>query len=160
MHISIYQYSATLMNGVERSLADYEGEVLLIVNTATQCGFSKQLKGLQTLYETYGDNGFTILGFPCNQFKNQEPGTNDETKTVCQKNYGVTFPLFKKIDVKGEQAHPLFTFLTTHTKGMMNNQIKWNFTKFLIDKKGNVIKRYAPITPPEKLAPDIESIME
>src|SRR5699024_6345181 len=160
MHMSIYQYSATLMNGVEQSLADYEGEVLLIVNTATQCGFSKQLKGLQTLYETYGDNGFTILGFPCNQFINQEPGTNDETKTVCQKNYGVTFPLFKKIDVKGTQLHPVLPFLTPHAKGVMNRQIKGNVKKVLSDKKGIVISRYAPITPPENIAPDIANITE
>ena len=157
--MSVYQYSATLMDGMERSLSEYEGEVLLIVNTATKCGFSKQLIELQSLYDTYKDDGFTVLGFPCNQFKNQEPGTNDETKTVCQKNYGVTFPLFQKIDVKGEQAHPLFTFLTTETKGIMNNQIKWNFTKFLIDKKGEIVKRYAPITSPDRIAPVIESIM-
>lgn len=157
--MTVYNYSATLMNGHEKSFAEYDGKVLLIVNTATKCGFAKQLNELQTLYETYQDDGLIVLGFPSNQFKNQEPGTNEETESACQTNYGVTFPLFQKVDVKGEQAHPLFQYLTNESRGMMTDQIKWNFTKFLIDRGGNVTKRYAPITSPKKIATDIEALL-
>lgn len=157
--MTVYDYTVRLMNGENKPFTDYNGKVLLIVNTATKCGFSKQLKDLQALYETYQDSNFTVLGFPCNQFKNQEPGTNEETKTACQKKFGVTFPLFQKIDVKGSRTHPLFKYLTSKTQGMMTNQIKWNFTKFLVDRKGDVIKRYAPITSPKKIASDIEKLL-
>ena|SRR5690625_2291064 len=158
--MSIHSFSVNLMNGEEKFLADYQGDVLLIVNTATQCGFAPQLKELQALYEEHKDEGFHILGFPCNQFKNQEPGTNEETAEACQLNFGVTFPLFQKINVKGEDAHPLYKHLTTEKKGFMTSAIKWNFTKFLIDQDGEVIKRYAPTTAPKKIDEDIVALLE
>lgn len=157
--MSIHPFSAVLMNGEEKSLADYKGKVLLIVNTATKCGFASQLKELQALYEKHKEEGFEVLGFPCNQFKNQEPGTNEETEEVCQLNFGVDFPLFQKIDVNGENAHPLYNYLTTEKKGLMTSAIKWNFTKFLIDQDGEVVKRYAPTTTPKKLEADIVDLV-
>lgn len=157
--MSVYPFSATLMNGEDKSFTDYQDKVLLIVNTATKCGFSSQLKGLQSLYETYGEAGFVVLGFPCNQFKNQEPGTNEETEQACQLNYGVTFPLFQKVDVKGEHAHPLYDYIRQEKKGFVTSTIKWNFTKFLINQDGHVIKRYAPTTAPEKIAADVEALL-
>lgn len=158
--MTVHSFTAILMNGEEKSLADYKGKILLIVNTATKCGFSSQLKSLENLYETYEKDGFVVLGFPCNQFNNQEPGTNEETEAACQLNFGVTFPLFQKIDVKGGEAHPLFEYLTTETKGIMSNQIKWNFTKFLINQEGEVVGRYAPITKPEKIEEDINELLK
>lgn len=157
--MSIYQFSASLMNGEEKSLADYTGDVILIVNTATKCGFSSQFEGLEELYNSYKDQGFNVLGFPCNQFKNQEPGTNEEVAAACQLNHGVSFPLFEKVNVKGEEAHPLFKYLTEETKGLLNSEIKWNFTKFLIDREGNVVNRYAPVTTPKKIEKDIRELL-
>lgn len=157
--MSIHPFSATRMNGAEKSLEDYKGNVLLIVNTATECGFTPQLKALQTLYDTYKDDGFVVLGFPCNQFKQQNPGTNEETAEVCQLNYGVTFPLFQEVDVKGTAAHPLFDYLTEEKPGVMTSAIKWNFTKFLVDQEGQVVKRYAPITKPPKIRENIEKLL-
>ncbi|MCJ7842548.1 glutathione peroxidase [Lederbergia sp. NSJ-179] len=157
--MSVYDFSAKTMDGEEKSLADYKGKVLLIVNTASKCGFTPQFEGLQKLYETYKDQGFEILGFPCNQFSNQDPGTNAEIANFCQKNYGVSFQMFSKIDVKGEHAHPLFVYLTQEAKGMITKQIKWNFTKFLIDKNGEVLDRFAPQTKPESLDKEIEKAL-
>ncbi|MBS4209484.1 glutathione peroxidase [Bacillus sp. FJAT-50079] len=158
--MSIYQFSAPLMNGEEKSLRDYEGKVLLIVNTATKCGFAPQFDELQQLYDTYKGKNFVVLGFPCNQFKNQEPGSDEEVAKACQLNFGVHFPLFKKVEVKGKEAHPLFQYLTEEKKGLITSDIKWNFTKFLIDKKGNVIKRYAPTIRPLKIEEDILKLLK
>lgn len=148
------------MQGKEKSLSDYGGKVLLIVNTASECGFTPQFQGLQKLYETYKDQGLEILGFPCNQFGKQDPGTDESIESFCQQNYGVTFQMFSKIDVKGEHAHPLFTYLTEEAKGILTKQIKWNFTKFLIDKNGNVTKRFAPQTKPDDIKDDIILMLE
>ena len=153
--MSIYQFSAQTMQDKEMSLSDYEGKVLLIVNTASKCGFTPQFQGLQELYDTYKDQGLEILGFPCNQFGKQDPGTDGSIESFCQQNYGVTFQMFRKVDVKGEHAHPLFTYLTEEAKGILTKQIKWNFTKFLIDKNGNVTERFAPQTKPADIKDNI-----
>ncbi|WP_042354522.1 glutathione peroxidase [Bacillus rubiinfantis] len=158
--MTIYQFSAPLINGEEKSLMDYKGKVLLIVNTATKCGFAPQLRELQELHDRYSMQGFEVLGFPCNQFKNQEPGSDGQVAETCQINFGVTFPLFKKINVKGEAAHPLYRYLTKEKKGLFTSDIKWNFTKFLIDKGGNVFKRYAPTTSPLKIEEDIKGLLK
>lgn len=154
--MNIYDFSADTIKGDTQSLADYQGKVLLIVNTASECGFTPQLEGLQNLYDKYQDQDFEILGFPCNQFGNQDPGSNDEIEKFCQLNYGVTFPMFAKVDVKGENAHPLFKYLTSEASGLVSDQIKWNFTKFLVNKKGEVIDRFAPQKKPEKIEENIE----
>jgi len=141
----------------DKSLADYKNKVLLIVNTASKCGFTAQYEELQSLYEKYGHDRFEILAFPCNQFAGQEPGNNEEIASFCQLNYKVTFPVFSKIDVNGKNAAPLFAYLKSQCPGVLGiGAIKWNFTKFLVDKNGTVIKRYAPMTPPSKIAQDIE----
>ncbi|SIS83728.1 glutathione peroxidase [Virgibacillus pantothenticus] len=158
--MSVYDFQVETIDGKETSLADYRGNVLLIVNTASKCGFTPQFKGLQQLYDTFKGQGFYVLGFPCNQFNNQDPGSEEEIAEFCQLNYGVTFPMFRKIDVKGEQAHPLFQYLTEEVKGMFTKQIKWNFTKFLINKQGEVINRYAPQTKPEQIKKDIEATLK
>ncbi|MFC2947824.1 glutathione peroxidase [Virgibacillus sediminis] len=158
--MSIYDFSATTIEGEEKSLEVYKGKVLLIVNTASKCGFTPQFEALQSLYEEYKDQGFEILGFPSNQFKEQDPGTDEEIAEFCQKNYGVTFQMFSKVDVKGENAHPLFNYLTNQKKGIMTNQIKWNFTKFLINRQGEVIERYAPQAKPESLRKDIVEALQ
>lgn len=155
----VYDFSAKTMLGEDKSLADYKGKVLLIVNTASECGFTPQFEGLQKLFETYEDQGFEVLGFPCNQFNNQDPGTDAEISHFCQRNYGVSFQMFGKVDVKGENAHPLFVYLTEEAKGMITKQIKWNFTKFLIDRNGEVINRFAPQTKPESIEKDIEKAL-
>ncbi|RDW17138.1 glutathione peroxidase [Oceanobacillus arenosus] len=157
--MSVYDYSVKTMNGKEKSLADYNGKVLLIVNTASECGFTPQFEGLQSLYEKYKGQDFVVLGFPCNQFGNQDPGTNEDIASFCQANYGVSFPIFSKIDVKGENADPLFTYLTQEAKGLITEQIKWNFTKFLINKDGKVVDRFAPQTKPESIEKDIECLL-
>ena len=157
--MSIYQFSVTTASGEQQSLSNYRGSVMLIVNTASKCGFTSQYQELQQLYETYGKENFIVLAFPCNQFFKQEPGSNEEIKNFCQINFGVTFPVFSKIDVKGLKADPLFTYLTAKTPGLLGKSIKWNFTKFLIDGKGNVYERYAPITSPNKLKGDIEKLL-
>ncbi|GGH88989.1 glutathione peroxidase [Pullulanibacillus pueri] len=158
--MSIYNFSAKTIDGVEKSLADYKGKVLLIVNTASKCGFTPQLKALQSLYEKYRDQGFEILGFPCNQFMNQDPGSNEDIKSFCEMNYGVSFQMFEKIDVNGKHAHPLYQYLTSEKSGFLTQKIKWNFTKFLINKEGKVIRRYAPQTKPEELQEDITSLLK
>ena len=154
--MSVYDYSAKTILGEEKSLGDYEGKVLLIVNTASECGFTPQFEGLQKLYEAYKDQGLEILGFPCNQFGKQDPGSDEDISHFCELNYGVTFQMFSKVDVKGDNAHPLFVYLTKEAKGMLTKEIKWNFTKFLVDKEGEVIDRFAPQTKPESLKKDIE----
>ena len=157
---TVYDFSATTLMGLPKSLADYEGEVLLIVNTASKCGFTPQYEGLQELFETYRERGFEVLGFPCNQFGNQEPGTAEDIQQFCQVNYGVTFPMFDKIDVNGADAHPLFVFLKEEAPGIMGTKaIKWNFTKFLVDRKGKVLKRFASNVTPEEIAPEIEALL-
>jgi glutathione peroxidase len=158
--MSIYDFRVKTIRGEEQSLADYKGNVLLIVNTASKCGFTPQYKELQELYEQYRDCGFVVLGFPCNQFGNQEPGTEEEIEQFCQVNYGVTFPMFAKIDVKGEHAHPLFRYLTEKAPGVFGTKvIKWNFTKFLVDRNGNVVARFAPQTKPSELKSEIEKLL-
>ena len=157
---NVYQFDAELLNGQNKSFADYEGKVLLIVNTASKCGFTPQFSGLEKLYQKYKDQGFLILGFPCNQFGGQDPGSNEQIGTFCQKNYGVTFPMFAKVDVKGPEAHVLFRYLTNNSKGVLGNGIKWNFTKFLIGKDGAVLDRFAPTTKPEALEEEIEKALK
>jgi glutathione peroxidase len=157
--MSVYAYSGTTVKGEEQSLSIYSGKVLLIVNTASKCGFTPQYKELQELYDRYKDRDFTILGFPSNQFRQQEPGSNSDIAEFCQINYGVAFPLFAKIDVKGAEAHPLFQYLTKHTRGFLTKEVKWNFTKFLVDSHGQVVRRYAPMTAPSKIANDIEKLL-
>lgn len=158
---TIYQLEADLLDGTEKYLSDYEGKVLLIVNTASKCGFTPQFSGLEALYQKYHAQGFEVLGFPCNQFGGQDPATNNEIGAFCQKNYGVSFPMFAKVNVKGPEAHPVFRFLTREAKGVLGTQsIKWNFTKFLINKEGKVVNRYAPTTKPEMIAEDIEQLLK
>ena len=157
---SLYQFEAELLEGETKALADYKGKVMLIVNTASKCGFTPQFAGLEKLYEKYKSQGLEILGFPCNQFGGQDPGTNKEIGNFCQRNYGVTFPMFAKVDVKGPEAHVIFRFLTREAKGILGSQnIKWNFTKFLVGRNGEVLGRYAPTTKPEALEADIEKAL-
>lgn len=156
MAIHIYDFSPQTMDGKRKSLADYKGKVMLIVNTASKCGFTPQFDGLQKLYDTYKQQGLIVLGFPCNQFARQDPGTNKDIEQFCRKNYGVTFPMFSKVDVKGAHADPLFVYLTQEAKGMLTKDIKWNFTKFLIARNGDVVDRFAPQTKPENLKDAIE----
>jgi len=157
--VSVYQFSAKTIDGQEMSLAEFKGRVLLIVNTASKCGFTPQYKELQELYEKYRDEGFTVLGFPCNQFMNQEPGSHDEIRSFCQSQYGVSFPMFQKVEVNGKQRHPLFRYLTKQSKGLWGWAIKWNFTKFLVDATGHVYKRYAPIVKPLDIEKDIRALL-
>ncbi|AFT72534.1 Glutathione peroxidase [Alloalcanivorax dieselolei B5] len=159
--MSIYDYNAVTLDGEERSLADFKGKVLLIVNTASKCGFTPQYKGLQALYQRYKDRGLVVLGFPCNQFGHQEPGDEVEIGAFCEKNYGVDFPMFAKIDVNGSDAHPLYRYLKSEAPGLLGSEgIKWNFTKFLVDQSGRVVRRYAPKDKPEALAADIEKALK
>ena len=154
---TLYSFSAETLAGAPASLDAYRGKVLLIVNTASECGFTPQYAGLQKLYEQYAARGLAVLGFPCNQFGKQEPGDAAQIGSFCEKNYGVTFPMFEKIDVNGTNAHPLYRWLTGEAPGLLGLEgIKWNFTKFLVDRTGNVVKRYAPVTKPETIAADIE----
>ena len=157
---SVYDFKAVMNDGTEKSLADYKGKVLLIVNVASQCGFTPQYKGLEALYEKYKDQGLVILGFPCDQFGHQEPGTDAEIKTFCESKFGVTFPLFSKIEVNGDQAHPLYKYLKAQAPGLLNEAIKCNFTKFLIDSQGKVVDRFASPTTPEKIDPAIARLLE
>ncbi|PJN86664.1 glutathione peroxidase [Bacillus sp. mrc49] len=180
--MGIYDFSAERINGKEVSLEQYKGQVLIVVNTASECGFTPQYEDLQKLYDRYKDKGLNILGFPCNQFGGQEPGQNEEVETFCQLNYGVSFPLFNKVDVRGSQAHPLFQYLTDqapfngldnkpggkmlqamlqteHPEFLIDDSIKWNFTKFLIDRDGNVVKRFESIEAPFEMERDIETLL-
>lgn len=157
---SIYDISAVGIDGKPVPLSTYKGKILLIVNTASQCGFTPQYKGLQTLYDQYASQGLVVLGFPCNQFGQQEPGTSDQIQSFCETNFGVSFPLFQKIEVNGSNAHPLYQYLTKAAPGIFGTQgIKWNFTKFLIDRHGTVVKRYPPTAKPEELAKDIQALV-
>ena len=156
---TIYDFSVKTIDGQEQSLSHYKGNVVLIVNVASKCGFTPQYKGLQELYNKYKNQGFVVLGFPCNQFLSQEPGTNDEIKHFCSINYGITFPMFDKIDVNGDTAHPLYKYLTSAKGGFITDSIKWNFTKFLVDRKGMVVKRYPPQTAPENMEEDIKKLL-
>lgn len=153
---TVYDFQVKKPNGEETSLKDFEGKTLLIVNTASKCGLTDQFKELQELYDKYSDQGLEILGFPCGQFNNQEFDNIEETTQFCQLNYGVTFPMFAKIDVNGENEDPLFTFLKAQKGGMLSKNIKWNFTKFLVDKNGKVVERYAPTTTPSKIEDEIK----
>ena len=157
---SVYDYEAKTLDGQSVRLADYAGKVLLVVNTASECGFTPQFEGLEKLYAQYRDRGLVVLGFPCNQFGAQEPGSAEEIGAFCQKNYGVSFPMFEKIDVNGDTAHPLYRWLKQSARGVLGSErIKWNFTKFLLDREGQVQARYAPVTKPEQLAKDIEALL-
>ncbi|KSU84226.1 glutathione peroxidase [Fictibacillus enclensis] len=156
--MSVYEYHAKTIMGEEKSLQEYEGKVLVIVNTASKCGFTPQYKELQALYDEFKDQGLEILGFPCNQFAGQEPGNEEEIQEFCQLNYGVTFPMFAKVDVKGDHAHPLFTYLTREAPGILGSKaIKWNFTKFLVNKQGAVVSRHSPQTSPKDMKKEIEA---
>lgn len=152
---TLYDFTATTLTGQEKNLADYAGKVVVVVNTASKCGLTPQFEGLQALYAEFKDQGLEILGFPCNQFANQEPGTAEEAGEFCQRNYGVDFPMFDKIDVNGSGAHPLFKWLREEKKGLLGGAIKWNFTKFLVGKDGQVIERVAPTTQPEDMRDEI-----
>ncbi len=156
---TLTDFQAQRLGGAEEHLSEYAGQVVLVVNTASQCGFTPQLEGLEQLFQSYRDRGLVILGFPCNQFGNQEPGDSDEIGEFCQRNYGVSFPMFEKVDVNGDDAHPLFDWLRQEKGGLLGEKIKWNFTKFLVGKDGRVIKRYGSTTKPEKIAGDIEEAL-
>jgi glutathione peroxidase len=157
---SIYDFTVKDIHGKDVKLDKYKGKTLLIVNTASKCGFTPQYKGLEALYEKLSAKGLEILGFPCNQFGAQEPGTEAEIESFCEVNYGVTFPMFAKIDVNGKGADPLYQYLKEAKPGLLGSEaIKWNFTKFLVDRKGNVVERYAPNAEPASLAPDIEKLL-
>lgn len=158
--MSVYDYSAKTLDGQDVSLADYRGQVLLIVNTASKCGFTPQYEGLEALYKTYKDRGFTVLAFPCNQFGAQEPGNAEEIASFCSLTYDVTFPVMSKIDVNGADAHPLYRYLKKEQKGLLGTEaIKWNFTKFLIGKDGEVVERFAPTVKPEDLKVAVEALL-
>ena len=157
--MSIYDYKVKDGNGKDVALSDYKGKVLLIVNTATGCGFTPQYEGLQDLYEKYADKGFEILDFPCNQFAGQAPGTDEEIASFCTGRYGVTFPQLHKICVNGADTEPLYTFLKSQAGGIAGSNIKWNFTKFLVDRGGNVVARYAPTKTPKALESEIEKLL-
>jgi len=158
--MSIYDFEVETIKGEKKILKEYKNKVLLIVNTASKCGFTPQYKQLQELYEEFKEQGFAVLGFPCNQFMGQEPGNHNEIERFCEINYGVTFPLFSKIDVNGENAHPLFTYLSIETPGLLGSKaIKWNFTKFLIDSNGHPVERFSPNTNPKQITPHIEKLL-
>lgn len=157
--MGFYDFSAVKMDGTEISMRDFAGKVIIVVNTASKCGFTPQFKELEELYETYKEQGLEILGFPCNQFANQDSGTNAEIEEFCQMNYGVKFTMFQKIEVNGEKAHPLYRFLKKEAKGTIGEAIKWNFTKFLINRQGEVIERFAPATNPLKMKDAIEELL-
>jgi glutathione peroxidase len=155
-----YDFNANSLDGKPVALQEFTGKVMLVVNTASKCGFTPQYEGLEALYQKYRDRGLIVLGFPCNQFGEQEPGSADEIGAFCQRNYGVSFPMFEKIDVNGDGAHPLYRWLKQTAPGVLGTErIKWNFTKFLVDRRGSVVDRYAPTTKPEDLSKDIEALL-
>jgi glutathione peroxidase len=157
----IYAFSAPLLDGRETRLDEFKGRVLLIVNTASKCGFTPQYAGLERLYQLYKDRDFAVLGFPCNQFGHQEPGTADEIGAFCERNYRVSFPMFAKVDVNGPATHPLYRFLKEHKRGFLGiSRIQWNFTKFLVDRHGSVVSRFSSATNPNTIAPAIEKLLE
>ena len=158
--MNFYNFKAKLLQGKEVSMKDYTGKVILVVNTASKCGFTPQYEGLEKLYKEYQDKGLVILGFPCNQFGSQEPGNAQDITKFCTVNYGVTFPMFSKIEVNGENADPIYKFLKVELPGTLGNEIKWNFTKFLLDRKGKPIKRYGSIVKPEDITKDIVKLLD
>lgn len=161
MSTSFYDLTAMSLSGKPISMEQYRGKVVIVVNTASKCGFTPQLEGLEALYEKYADQGLVILGFPCNQFANQEPGSEEQIAQGCVLNYGVTFQMFSKIDVNGDNTHPVYQWLKSQPKGRgtMGNAIKWNFTKFLLDREGNVVGRYGSIVSPEKLDAQVQKLL-
>jgi len=157
---SVYDFSARTIDGDDQPLATYKGKAMLVVNTASKCGFTPQYTGLEKLWQKYQDQGLVVLGFPCDQFGHQEPGNEEEIKNFCSLTYDVSFPMYAKVDVNGDQAHPLWKFLKTEKSGLLGmSGIKWNFTKFLVDKHGNVVKRYAPTDTPEKIEKDLAAVL-
>ncbi|AIQ16378.1 glutathione peroxidase [Paenibacillus sp. FSL L8-0470] len=159
--MSIYDFEANTLRGEEESLSKYKGKVLLVVNTASKCGFTPQYKGLQEVYDKFKDRGFEVLGFPSNQFAGQEPGESEDIAEFCEINYGVTFPMYEKVDVKGDEAHPLFKYLSKEAPGVLGSKsVKWNFTKFLVDQEGRVLKRFAPQTTPDQIEADIAKLLD
>jgi len=161
MSQSIYDFTCRAINGDLKPISDYKGKVLLIVNTASNCGFTPQFEGLEQLYKRYKDQGFEVLGFPCNQFLNQDPGSNEDIQNFCSTKFDVSFPMFSKIDVNGPEADPLYQFLRREAKGIMGStKIKWNFTKFLVNRNGEVVKRFATATKPEMIKSEIESLLK
>ncbi|WP_042198289.1 glutathione peroxidase [Paenibacillus camerounensis] len=159
--MSIYDYEANTLRGQEESMSKYKGKVLLVVNTASKCGFTPQYKGLQEVYDKFKDRGFEVLGFPSNQFASQEPGQSEDIAEFCEINYGVTFPMYEKVDVKGDSAHPLFKYLSKEAPGVLGSKsVKWNFTKFLVDQEGRVLKRFAPSTTPDQIEADIAKLLD
>lgn len=157
---NVHDFTALTIQGKEKPLSEFNGKVLLVVNTASKCGFTPQFKGLEKLYEDYKDKGLEILGFPCNQFGKQDPGSNDQISEFCELNFGVTFPMFQKVDVNGDEAHPLFKHLKSEAPGLLGTQgIKWNFTKFLVDQNGKVLKRFAPKDTPESIESEIRKLL-
>lgn len=159
MKTSFYDFSATTLQGKNVSMESYKGKVLIVINTASKCGFTPQYEGLEKLYRDYKDKGLVILGFPCNQFGKQEPGNSKQISEGCLINYGVSFPMFSKIDVNGKNAHPIYKYLKSELNGTFGSFIKWNFTKFMIDKNGKPYKRFSPTTEPEKLRTHIEALL-
>lgn len=158
--MNFYDFTAVAMNGKEINMSDYKGKVAVVVNTASKCGYTPQFDELEKIYKKYKEDGLEILGFPCNQFASQDPGTNEEIMEFCRLNYGVTFQMFQKIDVNGKNTHPLFVYLKKEAKGSLGEKIKWNFTKFLIDREGNVVKRFAPATSPVKMEEEVRNLLE
>lgn len=158
--MGFYDYEAMDIDGNNVSMQDYEGKVVLVVNTASKCGYTPQFEGLEQLYKDYKDRGFEVLGFPCNQFGGQDPGSDEEILGFCELNYGVTFKMFSKVKVNGKDAHPLWVYLKEAQGGVLGDRIKWNFTKFLIDREGNVIERFASATKPEEIRGDIEALLK
>lgn len=156
---NFYQFKAKSLEGKEISMKEYKGKVVLVVNTASKCGFTPQYEGLEALYKKFKDKGLVILGFPCNQFGGQEPGNATEISNFCSLKYGVSFPMFSKIEVNGDNAHPLYKFLKTQLPGTLGNELKWNFTKFLLDRNGKPIQRYGSTTKPENITEDIEKLL-
>lgn len=160
MNDALLDIPCTTITGEQKTLADFAGKALLVVNTASKCGFTSQYKGLEGLWEQYKDQGLVVLGFPCNQFRHQEPGSDEAIAEFCELNFGVSFPLFKKVDVNGADAHPLYVQLKRRAPGLLGSQsVKWNFTKFLISGDGRQVKRFAPTTKPEEMAPAIEALL-
>jgi len=157
--VPLSDFTATSLTGVETPLSTYDGQVVLVVNTASKCGLTPQYEGLEQLYRAHKDEGLVVLGFPCDQFAHQEPGSAEEISDFCTMNYGVSFPMFAKVDVNGDGAHPLFRWLKDERSGVLGGAIKWNFTKFLVGRDGQVLDRFAPTTTPDKLEPDVEKAL-
>ena len=157
---TLHDFTATTLQGREQQLSDYAGKVVVVVNTASRCGLTPQFEGLQKIYDDYRDRGLVVLGFPCDQFAHQEPGSADEIGEFCTMNYGVTFPMFAKVDVNGSEAHPLWKWLRQEQGGLLGSAINWNFTKFLVDQQGTVVKRYGPAADPDSLRADIDELLE